>query len=168
LDEIARQAGVGPGTLYRHFPTKEALIEAVVHHRLSELADYARSLGTSSDPGDALMKFIDRLVIHSAPKRDLVDALTVAGADLSEAVTATAASMYAEIAHLLRRAQQQGAVRCDIGTAELIALLSGVLIALQPKPGRHPDPQLVLGIIRDGLQPHHNPTVTNPHHTPNQ
>src|ERR1700678_4563371 len=84
---IARRAGVGPGTLYRHFPTKEALFEAVVRHRLAELVDYARSLRTSGDPGDALLAFVDRLVLEAAPKRDLVDALAAAEVEVGPAIT---------------------------------------------------------------------------------
>ncbi len=153
LDEIARRAGVGPGTLYRHFPTKEALIEAVVHHRLIDLVDHARSLRSSSDPGGALIQFMDRLVVEAAPKRDLVDALTNAGVEVGEAVTAAAASLHAEIGRLLRRAQRHGTIRNDISTSELVALISGILIAIQPRPDRHPNPHKIIAIVRDGLRP---------------
>jgi AcrR family transcriptional regulator len=152
LDEIARRAGVGPGTLYRHFPTKEALFEAVVHHRLIELVEHARSLRSASYPGDALFQFVDRLVIEAAPKRDLVDALTSAGVQVGPTVTAAAASLAAEMGHLLQRAQGCGAIRNDIGTAELMALIFGVLVALQPRANQSPDPQLILAIVRDGLR----------------
>jgi AcrR family transcriptional regulator len=152
LDEIARRAGVGPGTLYRHFPTKEALFEAVVHHRLAEIVDDARSLRASSDPGAALLEFVDRLVIEAAPKRDLVDALTSAQVHVGPAVMATAAELRAELGHLLRRAQRHRAIRDDIGTAELMALISGILAALQPRPDQPPDPNLVLAVIHDGLR----------------
>ena len=60
LDEIARRAGVGPGTLYRHFPTKEALIEAVVQDRLCRLAAEGAALRDSRDPGAAFFEFIER------------------------------------------------------------------------------------------------------------
>lgn len=152
LDEIARRAGVGPGTLYRHFPTKERLFEAVVQHRLAGLAEHARSLRTAGDPGAALLEFVDRLVLEAAPKRDLVDALTSAGVQVGPAVMATAGSLQAEAGELLRRAQRQHAIRGDIGTDELMALISGVLVALRPGGTRHPDPRLVLAVIRDGLR----------------
>ena len=89
LDEIARRAGVGAGTLYRHFPAKEALWEAVLLGRLQRLADEAEALHrvsdpsasdpSASDPGEALLGFIDRLVAEAAPKRDLADALASPG-----------------------------------------------------------------------------------------
>jgi AcrR family transcriptional regulator len=69
LDEIARRAGVGPGTLYRHFPTKEALFEAVLHDRLQRLADDARGLREVPDAGRALLGFIDRLGAKGMPQR---------------------------------------------------------------------------------------------------
>jgi AcrR family transcriptional regulator len=134
LDEIARRAAVGPGTLYRNFPTKESLIEAVVHHRLQQLVDDARVLRDSPEPGVALLEFVDYLVTEVAAKRDLVDELR------------------SEIGHLLRRGQRSGAVRTDIGTAELMALMSGVIVALGPQLGEPPDPRAVLAVLHDGLR----------------
>jgi AcrR family transcriptional regulator len=152
LDEIARRAGVGPGTVYRHFPTKESLFEAVVQHRLAALTGQARALGSAADAGPALLEFIDLLVREAAPKRDLVDALTSAGLQVGPAVLATARELQDEIGRLLRGAQRQGAIRGDLGTDELMALISGMLVALQPGGTRHPDPELVLAVIRDGLR----------------
>src|SRR5712691_4544222 len=65
LDEIARHAGVGPGTLYRHFPTKEALIEAVVHDRLQGLAADGAALLDAPDPGAAFFAFLGRLAAEA-------------------------------------------------------------------------------------------------------
>jgi AcrR family transcriptional regulator len=151
LDEIARRAGVGPGTLYRHFPAKEALIEAVVHDRLRRLAAEGAALRESGEPGAAFFSFIDRLAAEAGPKRDLFDALASAGVEVGPAVTAAAEDLRAQIAHLLTQAQRAGAVRSDIGGAELTALLSGVLFAMRPRPGT--DQALVLAVFRDGLRP---------------
>jgi AcrR family transcriptional regulator len=151
LDEIARRAGVGPGTLYRHFPTKEALVEAVVQDRLLRLAAEGAALRDSSDPGAAFFAFIDLLAAEAGPKRDLFDALASAGAEVGPAVTAAADDLRAQITCLLARAQRAGAVRADIGSAELTALLSGILFAMRPRPGT--DQALVLLVFRDGLQP---------------
>ena len=152
LDEIARRAAVGPGTLYRHFPTKESLIEAVVDHRLHQLVDDARALRDSPEPGVALLEFVDYLVTEVAAKRDLVDALANAGVDVGPVVTATSHELRSEIGHLLRRGQRSGAVRTDIGTAELMALMSGVIVALGPRLGEPPDPRAVLAVLHDGLR----------------
>jgi AcrR family transcriptional regulator len=151
LDEIARRAGVGPGTLYRHFPAKEALIEAVVHDRMCRLAAEGAALGDSPDPGAAFFAFIGRLAAEAGPKRDLFDALASAGIEVGPAVTAAAADLRAQIASLLARAQGAGAVRADIGSAEFTALLSGILFATRSPHGA--DQALVLSVFRDGLRP---------------
>ena len=152
LDEIARRAEVGPGTLYRHFPTKEALFEAVVHERLQRLLDQARALRRADDPGTALFTIIDHVVADAVAKADLVDALATAGVDVRTTVSATAADLRSEVGHLLARAQDSGAVRGDIDIADLMAVLSGVLIALRHPANKGADPQRALAIVRDGLR----------------
>src|SRR5271155_5745707 len=82
LDEIARRAGVGAGTVYRHFPTKEALFEAVVLDRIRELVGEARALSDVPDPGRAFSSFVERLAREGARKRDLVEALAYDGIHL--------------------------------------------------------------------------------------
>jgi AcrR family transcriptional regulator len=152
LDEIARRAGVGPGTLYRHFPAKEDLFQAVLQDRLQRLADDARELRHAEDPAAALLDFIGRLVAEAAPKRDLADALASGGAELNATLTATADRLRAEIGHLLARAQHTGAIRDDITTADLMALLTGILVALRPRPGDQADPHRAIAVLRDGLR----------------
>jgi AcrR family transcriptional regulator len=152
LDEIARRAGVGPGTLYRHFPTKEALFEAVVHERLRRLVDQARLLTGADDPGAALFTILRRVVVDAAEKTDLIDALASAGIEVRTTVAASAAELRGEIGHLLTRAQGSGAIRDDIGIAELMAVLSGVLLALRHPASKGANPQRALAILLDGLR----------------
>jgi AcrR family transcriptional regulator/GNAT superfamily N-acetyltransferase len=152
LDEIARRAGVGPGTLYRHFPAKEALFEAVLQDRMQRLADEAGALRDAPDPGAALLGFIDRLVAEAAPKKDLVNALASAGTGISAGLAQTGAHIRGEIGHLLTRAQQDGAVRGDIGIADLMALIAGMLFALQTRSAELADPRRAVAVIRDGLR----------------
>ena len=155
LDEIARRAGVGPGTLYRHFPTKEALIEAVVQDRLCRLAAEGAALRDSRDPGAAFFAFIERLAAEAGPKRDLFDALASAGVEVGPAVMAAADDLRKQITDLFTRAQRAGAARADVGSEELIGLLSGILFAMRPRPGM--DQALVLSVFRDGLRPQARP-----------
>jgi AcrR family transcriptional regulator len=153
LDEIARRAGVGPGTLYRHFPTKEALFEAVVHERLRRLVDRARALGHGADdPGAALFEILDRIVTDAAEKADLIDALAGAGVEVRTTVAATTADLRHEIGRILARAQDSGAVRDDIGIADLMAVLGGLLLALRHPGGQGADPRRTLAILLDGLR----------------
>lgn len=151
LDEIARRAGVGPGTLYRHFSTKESLFAAVVDDRLRRLAGEGAALRESADPGAAFFTFLDRLAAEAGPKRDLFDALASAGVEAGPAVTAAADELRAQITCLLGRAQAAGAVRADLRREDLTALLSGLLFAMRPRPGA--DPGRVLSVFRDGLRP---------------
>jgi AcrR family transcriptional regulator len=152
LDDIARRAGVGPGTLYRHFPTKESLFEAVVHERLRQLLDEAVELSADADPGAAFFRFVDRMVAEAAAKQDLVDALAGAGVDVRTAVAATAAELRAAIGHLLARAQASGVVRPDVTPADLMALLSGLLLALRAPSNGQADAERALAVLRDGLR----------------
>jgi AcrR family transcriptional regulator len=151
LDVIARRAGVGPGTLYRHFPTKEALFEAVVHDRLHALVHRARELGGSDDPGAALTAFLDHLLREAAPKQDLVDALVGSGVDIQPAVFATAAVLRDEIARLLDRAQAVGTVRPDLTPDDLMALVSAFLHAMRPRTSTPADPARLLSVLVTGL-----------------
>jgi AcrR family transcriptional regulator len=164
LDEIARRAGVGPGTLYRHFPTKEALFEAVVHERLRQLVDQARLLSGADDPTAALFSILRRVVADAAEKTDLIEALASAGIEVRTTVAASAAELRSEIGHLLARAQDKGEIRDDIGIAELMAVLSGVLLALRHPASKGADPQRALAILLDGLRaaPPENPPALPP------
>jgi AcrR family transcriptional regulator len=144
LDEIAVRAGVGPGTVYRHFPTKEALFEAVVTARLQDLVTDARARADSGDPGDAFFGFLDRIAAESAAKRDLPDAISIEGSLRDE--------LNAALDLLLRRAQQAGAVRPDVRTPDLIVLLKGLFASLAGTS----DPlqrDLVFAVLADGLRP---------------
>ncbi|WP_033327976.1 TetR/AcrR family transcriptional regulator [Streptomyces yerevanensis] len=153
LDELARRAGVGPGTLYRHFPTKEALFEAVVHERLRRLVDEARTLSSrADDPGAALFTILNRIVADAAEKADLIEALAGAGVEVRTTVSATAADLRHEIGHILARAQDDGTVRADIDTADLMAVLGGVLLALRHPANKAADPRRSLAIVLDGLR----------------
>jgi AcrR family transcriptional regulator len=146
LDEIAARAGVGPGTVYRHFPAKEALFEAVVTARITDLVSDARARADAADPGQAFFGFLTRIAAEAAAKRDLPDAISVAGS-LRE-------DLFAALDLLLRRAQQAGAVRAEIRIADLIVLLKGMLTGLagSSDPALH---ERVFAVLADGLRPPH-------------
>ena len=143
LDEIAARAGVGPGTVYRHFPSKEALFEAVVTARITDLASDARARADADDPGEAFFGFLARIAGEAAAKRDLPDAISVAGS-LRE-------DLFAALDLLLRRAQQAGAVRPGIVSSDLIVLLKGMFAGLagSTDPAVH---ERVFDVLADGLR----------------
>ncbi len=152
LDEIARRAGVGPGTLYRHFPAKEDLFAAVLHDRLQRLADEARELRAAGDATGALLGFIGRLVTEAALKRDLADALARSGLGLHDGTEAVAADLRAGVGQLLSRAQHSGGIRGDVSLADLMALITGVLLAIRARAGDPADPRVAVAVLGDGLR----------------
>lgn len=144
LDEIATRAGVGPGTVYRHFPAKEALFEAVVTARVTDLVRDARARAGAGDPGEAFFGFLGRLSGEAAAKRDLPDAISVAGS-LRE-------DMFAALDELLSRAQQAGAVRAGVRTGDLIALLKAMFASLDGSADQARR-DMVFTVLTDGLRP---------------
>lgn len=126
IDEIARRAGVGAGTVYRHFPTKEALFQAVIADRMSHLIGEGRSLLESEAPGQALFTFLRSMVLQwGAADRGLVEALAGIGIDIEAAVPGAEAEFLSVLAELLQAAQRAGIVRPDVGVGEVKTLLVG-------------------------------------------
>jgi len=126
IDEIARRAGVGAGTVYRHFPTKDALFQAVIADRMNHLIDKGRALLQSEDPGQALFTFLRSMVLQwGAADRGLVEALAGIGIDVTKAVPQAEEEFLNMLADLLRAAQQAGTARPDVGVPEVKTLLVG-------------------------------------------
>ncbi|MGD0609741.1 MAG: helix-turn-helix domain-containing protein [Streptosporangiaceae bacterium] len=147
LDEIAARAGVGPGTVYRHFPSKENLFEAVIAARVADLTDDARRRAGDADPGGAFFGFLGRFREEVAAKRDLPDAIAITGPLQRD--------LHAALDVLLRRAQQAGAVRADITTPDLLTLLKGLLRSISDLPPGAAGQDLtdrLLTVITDGLR----------------
>lgn len=144
LDQIAARAGVGPGTVYRAFPTKEALFQAVVAARVADLVADAHRRAADPDPGEAFFGFLARLGAEGATKRDLPDAIAVPGPVRDE--------LHQAVAVLLQRAQDSGAVRAGITATDIIALLKGLLNSAHDdfNPGRA---ERILAVVTDGLRP---------------
>jgi AcrR family transcriptional regulator len=151
-EEVARTAGVGIGTLFRHFPTKEALLEAVYVARLRRLADEAVGLATAGDPGAAFFDYFRAVVDQSGSKSALADALAEAGVDARQSAAGTGPGFHAAFEVLLGRAQAAGAVRSDIGVADLIALLVGASRAVE-QAGTEAVRARTIAVILDGLRP---------------
>jgi AcrR family transcriptional regulator len=126
IDEIARRAGVGAGTVYRHFPTKEALFQAVIENRMQRLVDDGYALLKSDGPGEAIFTFLRSIVLQwGATDRGLVDALAGFGIDIASAAPEAEDAFLAVLGELLRAAQEAGTVRQDIGVHEVKAILVG-------------------------------------------
>ncbi len=122
IDEIARRAGVGAGTVYRHFPAKEDLVGAVIADQMQRIIDGGYALLEAGKPGEALFTFLRAAVEWSATNRGLVD--TFAGSDVE--VKDEEEQFKELLGELLRAAQDAGAARKDVGVADIKALMVGL------------------------------------------
>jgi AcrR family transcriptional regulator len=123
--EIAQRAGVGRGTLFRNFPTKQDLIAAIVIERMNEATEYGRSLLNAPDAGEALFGFLEQIVGRQQLDRCLFDA--VADTFLAnQEIRAAHAEVVGGLDELLSRAKESGAVRSDVGAMDVLMLVKGV------------------------------------------
>jgi AcrR family transcriptional regulator len=157
VDEIARRAGVGTGTLYRHFPTKEALFEAVLVAHMDTLARYGRELAGSDQPDEALFQFVDRLASEAASKRNLIDALSGAGLDIKATSSESKAAVEEAFQVLLSRAQRAGLVRHDVQPADLMGLVIGAC-ALATHERTDCSQSRMMAVVCAGLRPESTPS----------
>jgi AcrR family transcriptional regulator len=155
-EDVARAAGVGIGTVFRHFPTKESLLAAVLVLRLQHMTERADRLSSSSDPGAAFASFFREIVDDARTKLTLSEALASAGVDLTRSAADTKNAFNAALERLLSRAQQAGAVRTDVGLPELLALIVGASRAAQ-QLGDPALQQRTVQILLDGLAAPGNP-----------
>jgi AcrR family transcriptional regulator len=124
LRDIARTADVGLGTLYRHFPTREALLEALLRTALDELTQKATELENSKTPGDALVSFFGAGVAFVRSYSGVVNAMAAAMSDEDSALHTSCTRVRTAGAKLLERAQTEGSARADVNGADLFALMA--------------------------------------------
>jgi AcrR family transcriptional regulator len=152
LDDIARAAGVGPGTLYRHFPTRLALLEAVYRDSVERLcADGARLVETEP-PADALLDWLQGFVTVVSQKRGLAAALTDEGR-ASELFAQCHTMINATGSDLLDRAKAAGAVRDDVALADVLRMAKAFAQAGETSPEGAALAERLLGLAMDGLRP---------------
>jgi AcrR family transcriptional regulator len=151
VDVIAEKAGVGVGTLYRHFPTKEKLFEAIVIERIEQLVVDARGRLGSDDPGSAFFDFLQHMVGEVALKRDLIAALSGAGVEFEVVAAGAKQELQDAVRDLLLAAQLVGAVRQDVTGEVVLSLVGGTCMASE---GHHAavSPLNLLQIVCDGLK----------------
>ncbi|MFD8578928.1 TetR/AcrR family transcriptional regulator [Streptomyces virginiae] len=152
-EEIARTAGVGVGTLFRHFPTKEALLEAVMVRRLEEMAVRTARLADESGPSEAFFACFRLVVEQSEGKNEFAQALAAAGVDVHASLHEPTMEIQGRLADLLTGAQRAGAVRPELGLPEFLALLAGTSRAME-QLGADPEPrERIFQVVFDGLRP---------------
>jgi AcrR family transcriptional regulator len=151
LEDIARRAGVGIGTLYRHFPNRDCLIESVYRHQVEVLCDAAPDLLAAHQPVEALRLWMERFVAHVATKRGMAMALkSVIGKD-SELFAYTHGLIRQTAANLLHAAAATGEIRADYDAGDLIRALSGICL-VSDQPGWQEQATRLVNLLVDGLR----------------
>ena len=151
LEAVARTAGVGIGTLYRHFPTREALFEAVYRREVQQLADLAQQLKDKPDPLDALRQWMHSNVKFVATKKGMSEALALAAYKNSELFSYSYDSLTRAIGSLLDRAIAAGEIRDDIGAEDLLRALVGMCYT-HNQPGWQKSVLRLIDVFIDGLR----------------
>lgn len=149
--DIARRAGVGKGTVFRHFPTKDDLIAAIVMDRITLLADEGARLSDATDAGAALLEFLTL----AARQRQQLDLSVLREADKPNPEVVRAQARLFQVIHaLVDRARDHGAVRSDVTGTDVVLLMCAPNEVTRYLPGAPPDLwRRYLAIIFDGLRP---------------
>jgi AcrR family transcriptional regulator len=154
LDDIAKRAGVGSGTLYRHFPTRLDLVEAVFRLQMEQMIARTNDLLDEPDAGAALRVFLRRVVTHSNTYRGLASALMSALRSGGSALAQSCHTMVYEAGgRVLERAKAAGAVRADVDLLDLLKLVNGVALASEQDPDDPDLPDRLLAMVTAGLRP---------------
>jgi AcrR family transcriptional regulator len=149
LEDIARQAGVGIGTLYRHFPTRLALQETVFRTQVERVCQRGRELIDDPSPGEAFAAWLHALSSYLGTKRGLSKALIANLGRDSELISSCSQIMKSTAEHLLERAQKAGEVRTDISSMDVMRLVHGIAVASEQTPE---DAGRLLSLMIDGLR----------------
>ncbi len=155
LESIARDAGVGIGTLYRHFPTREALIEAAYRNELARLCSSAAELVATRPADAALRTWMDRFIDYLATKRGMADALRAVIASGGDPFAQSRESLLDAIGTLLKAGAAEAVLRSDVTPADVLASLSGVSL-VAGAPEQRDQAGRLLDLLIDGLR-HHPP-----------
>ncbi|MGC2168840.1 MAG: TetR/AcrR family transcriptional regulator [Acidimicrobiales bacterium] len=154
IDLVAERAGVGIGTLYRHFPTKEALFEAIVAARLAELIETADVYigDADTDPKGAFNSFLQEFARQATAKQHLFDALDQSGLDFKVTFADGVDALHDRFEELRRRAAEAGAIRADIQVEDIMTLVMGSCKFADHSGSDDQSLDRCLGIVIAGLQ----------------
>jgi AcrR family transcriptional regulator len=153
LEAVARQAGVGIGTLYRHFPTREALFEAVYRREVEQLVDLAEQLKADPSPANALRQWLRCNVELVATKKGMLAALELAAHGASALYAYSFERLTKAVGGLLDRAVAAGEIRADVTPEDLLRALVGISY-MHDQPGWQASVLRLLDVFVDGLAVH--------------
>jgi AcrR family transcriptional regulator len=151
LEAIARSAGVGIGTLYRHFPTRDSLVEAVFQQTIDDARARAEELLESNEPGEALAVWLREQLTQSSACRGLAAEAMIMMLD--ETGNLRCAPMRAAGATLLARAQEAGHARADTEIDDLVRLVNAIGFATEDAPDRDAQADRLFALMMDGVRP---------------
>ncbi|MGW4769009.1 TetR/AcrR family transcriptional regulator [Nocardia sp. NPDC004278] len=151
LDRIAKEAGVGSGTLYRNFPTREVLIEAAYRNELAKLCDAAPQLLESMPPELALRAWMGRFIDYATAKLGMADALRALVESGVDPYVRSKDMMLDALTSLLEAGSRAGAIRSDIGATDMFAALTGIALA-SGKVEQRQQAERLLDLTFDGLR----------------
>ncbi|MFI6928853.1 TetR/AcrR family transcriptional regulator [Streptomyces sp. NPDC050287] len=153
LDDIAKRAGVGTGTLYRHFPTRQALLEAAYVDRVEAIAAHADEIAGSLPPGEALAEWLNELGVGMIQVRGLRALLSSAVTDVdSAAATVCATTMKTAATRLVEAAQREGTLRGDVDPMDVLRLAHGVAAAAELADAQGKAIRRYLSLLMEGLR----------------
>jgi AcrR family transcriptional regulator len=162
LEAIAKEAGVGIGTLYRHFPTREALVDAAYRNELARLCDSVDDLLQELPPDEALRAWMDRFVDYMTTKRGMGDALRALIASGGDPFSQSRVRLTAAIATLLQAGSTAGVLRSDVAPDDVLLSLSGVSLATAD-PSQREQAGRLLDLLMDGLVVSRRPATARGH-----
>ncbi|MCM2387439.1 TetR/AcrR family transcriptional regulator [Streptomyces albipurpureus] len=151
LEAVARQAGVGIATLYRHFPTREALVLAVYNHEMEQLGQRVDELLASHGPDEALARWLGELSQYGMTRPGVSDAFRVAAASQDEVVHHTYTHITTALTRLLEAAARAGSTRTDIGADDLLPAVCGTW-ELPDTPAARQQADRLVNLLLDGLR----------------
>jgi AcrR family transcriptional regulator len=152
LEEIARRANVGVGTLYRHFPNRQALLEAIFNHQMTALVAKVDELLASPSPGEAYATWLHDLLVFSTTYRGLSGCVLIATLDENSEASKLSRAKSQAAAALLARAQEAGAVRADITSVDVGRLIHGIAMATERLPDRLEQAERLFALVLDSLR----------------
>ncbi|MGW4697523.1 TetR/AcrR family transcriptional regulator [Kitasatospora cineracea] len=150
---VAEAAGVGLGTIYRHFPTREALFEGIMAARMFQLTDSSSELAEAADAGEAFFRFFTAVVDNAGRMRALAEALADAGVDVKAGTAEAAAALRTALETLQERAQRRGDLRPDLRLPETLALLAAMCLAAEHRRWEPAARDRTLAVLFDGFRP---------------
>lgn len=151
LDAVAKRAGVGIGTLYRHFPTRDALVEAAYRAEVTHLADAAPELLADHPPDEALALWLDRFVEYAAAKQGMKAALHAMSATRENFFAGTKVQLTDALRTLLDAAHEAGTIRDDVEPADIMRATSAIW-AMTDDADWQRNARKLLGLLMDGLR----------------